>query len=195
MSELEQLTFISTDHIDKFEMFEKQKEILYSELKDICKNISEIYNLKYLGFKIEKSELENGKKENHKHAVSIYIAGLFAIRVYLIAKGYRIEFRKKLYPYITLPNGIEVAELRSYPNSFIIDFKDKTENFFAVCNLILIQALENYEPSEYFGCCSKFIECSDAKKCLHSEPIYSKSCAYRKNLEAGRIFYGKNKNC
>jgi hypothetical protein len=46
--------------------------------------------------------------------------------------------------------------------------------------------------AERFGCCSKYVECSDALGCLHREdPEYS-GCQYRVNLEAGRIFYGKN---
>ena len=47
---------------------------------------------------------------------------------------------------------------------------------------------------EPFGCCNDHVRCSDAKECLHkSNPEYS-GCYYRKNLEAGRIFYGRNKN-
>ena len=45
-----------------------------------------------------------------------------------------------------------------------------------------------------FGCCSQFEECSDAKKCIHPNRMYSTACAYRSNLEAGRIFYGRNRN-
>lgn len=45
-----------------------------------------------------------------------------------------------------------------------------------------------------FGCCSLFEECSDAKRCVHPNRLYSTACAYRRNLESGRIFYGKNKN-
>ena len=48
--------------------------------------------------------------------------------------------------------------------------------------------------TETFGCCNDFIRCSDAMKCLHSEDRFYNGCMYRKNLEAGRIFYGKNKN-
>ena len=49
------------------------------------------------------------------------------------------------------------------------------------------------KPSS-FGCCHKYIECSDARKCLHDDLNYSEGCIYRQNLEAGRIFYGKNRN-
>lgn len=47
-------------------------------------------------------------------------------------------------------------------------------------------------PAEAFGCCSRFRQCSDAGRCLISEQEYSAGCSYRKNLESGRVFYGKN---
>ena len=45
-----------------------------------------------------------------------------------------------------------------------------------------------------FACCNSFVQCSDAKRCLHEDDRDYNGCHYRKNLEAGRIFYGKNKN-
>lgn len=45
-----------------------------------------------------------------------------------------------------------------------------------------------------FGCCSRYVECSDAMKCIHPDASLSFSCQYRQNLLKGRIFYGKNKN-
>lgn len=42
-----------------------------------------------------------------------------------------------------------------------------------------------------FGCCSRYRSCSAAEKCLIPGLDYSAHCSYRKNLEAGRIFYGK----
>ena len=45
-----------------------------------------------------------------------------------------------------------------------------------------------------FGCCGMFEDCSDAKRCIHPNRLYSTACAYRRNLEQGRIFYGKNRN-
>lgn len=59
---------------------------------------------------------------------------------------------------------------------------------------------ENTTPSEgntnrddLFGCCYRYRECSDAGKCI-SETEGSENCIYRKNLEKGIIFYGKNAN-
>lgn len=55
--------------------------------------------------------------------------------------------------------------------------------------------IKHYKSKEKtFGCCSSFIECSDAKKCIHPNKLYSTACMYRENLEKGKIFYGKNKN-
>lgn len=65
---------------------------------------------------------------------------------------------------------------------------------------------------EMIGCCSRFRECSDAGECLIKDEEHCKklpflreenwprmielsaNCAYRKNLESGKIFYGKNQN-
>lgn len=55
--------------------------------------------------------------------------------------------------------------------------------------------IKGYESkAARFGCCSQFEKCSDAKKCIHENKLYSKACMYRDNLDNGRIFYGKNKN-
>lgn len=43
-----------------------------------------------------------------------------------------------------------------------------------------------------FACCHLYRECSDQKRCLCEDEARSSQCAYRKNLEAGNIFYGRN---
>ena len=54
--------------------------------------------------------------------------------------------------------------------------------------------LKNYRSSASFSCCSRFTACSDALKCVHENKLYATGCTYRRNLENGRIFYGKNRN-
>jgi hypothetical protein len=49
---------------------------------------------------------------------------------------------------------------------------------------------ENADTS--FGCCSRFIECSDARKCTNPKPLFALGCAYKDNLENDRIFYGQH---
>lgn len=48
--------------------------------------------------------------------------------------------------------------------------------------------------TDTFACCNDFQKCSDAKECLHQRDCFYNGCYYRKNLEQGKIFYGKNRN-
>lgn len=52
----------------------------------------------------------------------------------------------------------------------------------------------NNTPVETFGCCSRYIECSENLKCINPDRKLAKGCQYKNNLEQGKIFYGKNKN-
>lgn len=45
-----------------------------------------------------------------------------------------------------------------------------------------------------FDCCSRYMGCSNAKKCIHPDIMMASQCTYRQNLNAGRIFYGENRN-
>lgn len=47
---------------------------------------------------------------------------------------------------------------------------------------------------ESFGCCGRYLQCSDERKCVNPDFLMSIACSYKRNLESGRIFYGKNKN-
>ncbi len=51
----------------------------------------------------------------------------------------------------------------------------------------------NRYPKEW-DCCSRYLECSDAKTCIHPDKAFALGCGYRKILNSGRIFYGKNRN-
>ena len=91
-----------------------------------------------------------------------------------------------------------------YPQNLRIkEEKASTKIFFPVNHPELYTYVQNtiyYRIKRYassaalFGCCNKFVECSDAKKCVHENKLYSTSCMYRMNLESGKIFYGKNRN-
>lgn len=54
--------------------------------------------------------------------------------------------------------------------------------------------LQYMSTAESFGCCSKYVECSDEKRCVQNDVRLRCSCIYKKNLDSGKIFYGKNKN-
>lgn len=74
-----------------------------------------------------------------------------------------------------------------------MEFVVATQNsqFSSIIERIVLQSF-NYAS---FGCCSKYIECSNAKKCLHEDIFYATaSCQYKKHLDINEIFYGINKN-
>ncbi len=53
--------------------------------------------------------------------------------------------------------------------------------------------LLNYKSkSPTYGCCHLYEECSNAKRCVSKDKMYATGCMYKRNLDAGRIFYGKN---
>lgn len=56
---------------------------------------------------------------------------------------------------------------------------------------ILNELTKRYQD---FGCCSRYVACSDAKKCVHPDVKAALGCQYRHNLMSGKIFYGKNQN-
>lgn len=91
--------------------------------------------------------------------------------------------------------GLECKQLKSDPNNIhvIIRKNDDALSEFVKCHTEY--RIEHYSSkASTFGCCSKFIQCSDARKCLHENRLYSKACSYRIHLDAGEIFYGKNRN-
>lgn len=111
------------------------------------------------------------------------------------------QLGKKENPYISMmvkknklqlfniPEDITVKNIASDTlNSYLI-FTEITEPILNFIKELIFDYVNNFEPSEKFGCCHRYKECSEAKKCLHPDQFYSKACWYRKNLESGKIFY------
>lgn len=57
----------------------------------------------------------------------------------------------------------------------------------------VLQDTINRLPKEW-DCCSRYMECSDAKRCVHPDPAFALGCGYRKILASGKIYYGANRN-
>ena len=58
----------------------------------------------------------------------------------------------------------------------------------------LVNQLESSYSPDSFGCCGSYLQCSNEKHCIHENPYYASGCMYKKNLDAGKIFYGVNRN-
>ncbi len=120
---------------------------------------------------------------------------LFA-RIKTSGKKPYISFRNKYINWF-IENDINTYSIKSETDFFRVPLSDfmlainfEKKDFSKLAVQICLEAM-NFPQ---FGCCDKFVQCSDAKKCVHSDLLYSTACMYRKNLENNKIFYGKNKN-
>lgn len=105
-----------------------------------------------------------------------------------------LQIRERQFAMIDTPLTAEVKAAKINPSFVTVLFDRNDNSIFSYIKGNILYCLANYESSSSFGCCSRFIECSDAKECVHENKIYSMGCKYRKNLESGKIFYGKNRN-
>lgn len=103
--------------------------------------------------------------------------------------------RKHQFDSLRLPSTATIKNIPSDTTFTHVIFEINDTNIIPYIKDNILYCLSNYSSkAKTFGCCSRFTECSDAKKCVHVNKLYSTACSYRKNLESGRIFYGKNKN-
>lgn len=118
---------------------------------------------------------------------------LFFVRIKVDGDKKYISFKLKYMDWFTDRN-IPYTKIKSDLDFFRVDLYEFQK---------IINEPEKYQINELvedmffsavnfdaFGCCSKYMECSNEGKCLHSDVLYSKVCMYRKNLEKGMVFYG-----
>lgn len=119
------------------------------------------------------------------------------MKISLKSNSYEIDVLIKVFENIVLPDSATYKELKKIgdnPQHVIVSFSTDITDFYSYVESVLLYRLSHYRTAEAtFSCCSQFIQCSDAKKCIHENKLYSTACTYRRNLESGRIFYGKNR--
>lgn len=115
--------------------------------------------------------------------------------------AFRIRIRGKQH-YISIP--LSLADL--IPVDAPSKKPTKSEKYYRV-SITDEHSLESYIPflvkivsetvnryPKEWDCCSRYLECSDAKTCVHPDKAFALGCGYRRTLSSGRIFYGKNRN-
>ncbi len=120
------------------------------------------------------------------------------ISTLLVTEKYKIDIALRTFNNVPCPENvtIKMPKSKAATNAHVtISFPVDNPDFYAYINHIVLYRLEHYSTKQpSFSCCDKFTKCSDAKKCVHENKLYSTACTYRRNLENGRIFYGKNRN-
>lgn len=105
-----------------------------------------------------------------------------------------LHIRDSYMKSLTIPETATIKKTKADGLFTRVIIKDWSECIYDLIQNIVKIGLDRYESGSSFGCCSQFMRCSDEKKCVHENKLYSKGCQYRRNLDAGRIFYGKNRN-
>ncbi|MCR5201477.1 MAG: hypothetical protein K6D02_00090 [Lachnospiraceae bacterium] len=93
-----------------------------------------------------------------------------------------------------IPADFEVKYLESDPENVHIVVDKESKNLLPYIKDNALYSLANYTSKSSFSCCSYFEKCSNEGKCVHENKLYSTGCSYRRFLEVGKIFYGKNRN-
>lgn len=115
---------------------------------------------------------------------------------------FRIKFGKK-NSYFAVPMRYKNALKRKN-----IEYKTDSTKLWAKITIFTPDDIYKYETLIFdiydsrlseslpdgFDCCSLYMHCSDAKKCVQPlKEVYS-DCKYKAKLEKGIIFHGKNRN-
>ncbi len=113
--------------------------------------------------------------------------------------GLLLTVKNDILDGIPLPATAEVKNIKSLkdatrlllPDEVSPDFKKLIANILSHCPAFIEK---NYVPEDTFDCCSRFEKCSDALRCIHPDPLFAAGCSYRKKLNQGIVFCGKNRN-
>lgn len=127
---------------------------------------------------------------NTKSYIAIKAKSYIAAKVFVRRAFLKIEVDKK---YASLFDGVEVEYNDKNEARIKVKSIEDVISFSYQLGVISMETLAEF-GGESFGCCGRYVECSDAKQCIHPDKLFARACAYRRNLEKGKIFYGKNKN-
>ena len=162
-------------------------------IEDICNKIIEECKLPVGTLFIETNK-DNSSSVWIRNPTTMRKSSL-AIKIYEVPKlKLIIRDKIKTLDNVCLPSCATTGKIMSAPLYSYVKFNMLTEDFFSFIKDVIIYCVSIFEPDDKFGCCGKYIECSDQKECLHENKFYARACWYRKNLEKGKIFYGINKN-
>lgn len=123
---------------------------------------------------------------------SVFCGNFTVFRVKLRRGQHYISFPASFRDMV--PPGYPVKSLRSDAKylRLLIDEQHPAEFYTDFLVKLTCETLNRY-PKEW-DCCSRYMECSDAKGCVHPDKTFALGCGYRKILNSGRIFYGANRN-
>lgn len=131
------------------------------------------------------------KMAENKSYWSIYYSNTLICSVTLNTKSQYVTFDSK-YLKDFENRGCDISQTKSDSNHFRlhINYGFEIEKFSSEIQKII----KSIRVPKTFDICSRYMQCSDARRCVHPDLIHAKECSYKEKLENGIIFYGKNRN-
>ena len=128
--------------------------------------------------------------ENKDRTISMKAKSILVAKIKLTKKTSYIEVKSKY-----AKDFINFEAARASDDSSRIKISG-INNVLALTEQLCVVYMKELSElgGESFGCCHRYVECSDALKCQHPDFMTSLACSYKKNLDEGKVFYGKNKN-
>ena len=125
----------------------------------------------------------------------------YTVVAYHGSTAFRLKMRGKQY-YISVPALFDALIPAEAPRKqtkseegyirVLVDSDHPVESYTDFLAAVTGMTIDRL-PTEW-SCCSRYMECSDAKTCVHPDKVFALDCGYRKVLNSGRVFYGKNRN-
>ncbi len=175
------------------------KEELFETIEKILKNTEidhfEIYDLCEEN---EKLKLQDDYKSNDIFAYKVFNNNIL-LKYYTRKTGDIVEIRyldeESLKAIQTKFKDVSYKKDDLYIRISIDNYKKISEIEEEIRKIYKSMFISYMNSEESFGCCSKYLECSDKKRCVNDNIRLRFSCQYKKNLDNGKIFYGINQNC
>ena len=160
--------------------------IYYSDRESIFEIIKKCYIDLYDNTEIANKLSMKASKAKNSTGVSILIFKQSAFKITFHKDCCKMVL-KPMYKKL-IPDTLKIKHLK---NSIVV-YVDNVSDF--SCFSELYEKLFEDLSSQNIGCCSRYVECSDALQCVNNNVDIFPYCAYRRNLRNGKVFYGKNKN-
>ncbi len=123
---------------------------------------------------------------------TLWLCGLAVLRVHKKSKDDRISIPNKYLPLFNLNQDAYV--IKEEPFWTNIAYNEDVGNIIIKYIGDVFSKCFFKSAAEIFGCCSRYLECSNEKLCVHPDKERARGCMYKINLDDGRIFYGENRN-
>lgn len=121
---------------------------------------------------------------------SVKFASLLVMRLKFRGNNHYVSFPKAYA--VGLSNNVNLSEVSTEPGyARIYTSADNISDIASEVRSVIRTAIQRI-PKEY-DCCSLYLECSNAKKCIKPDKRAALACGYKKILESGTIYYGKNR--